>query len=119
MEHRILVAEDDSANRRLLEIVLQTAGFRVEVVANGSEALKRALESPFDLIISDRAMPGLAGEQLAAELHRMQSGTPVILLSGDLFDKKSPVPKGVRVRLLKPIAPAALLAAVHEVLGLE
>ena len=116
MSRGILVAEDNLGHQRLISAMLETAGFQVEVASDGKEALQKGLEGPFDVIISDQKMPGITGEQVAAVLHRLQPGTPLILLSAHPIDPESPVPQGVRARFQKPVAAGDLLAAVNEAL---
>ena len=59
--HKILIAEDDTNIRELLELGLKKNGYSVETAANGAEALEKARLTPPDLIISDVMMPGMDG----------------------------------------------------------
>jgi two-component system NtrC family sensor kinase len=61
MERSILVAEDSPTQAERLRLLLEDAGYRVDVVANGREGLERVRVAPPDLIISDVVMPGLDG----------------------------------------------------------
>ena len=60
-EQRILIAEDDAWMLRMMTIVLERRGFRVEGVTDGETAFARAIEEPPDLIITDALMPQLDG----------------------------------------------------------
>ena len=116
MSRGILLAEDNLGHQRLIRALLEDASFHVEVASDGAEALRKGLEGPFDLIVSDQKMPGITGEQVAAVLHRFQPGTPIILVSAAPIDPDSPMPDGVRARFQKPVPAADLLAAVHAAL---
>ena len=111
--------EDDVAVRRMALRVLERAGYVVEALADGREALERARsgEASFDLLLSDVVMPQLSGPALAQELARTQPGLRV-LYSGYLDDALARVGLVVsEVDLLpKPYAPSSLLRRVREVL---
>lgn len=85
MSHRILVADDEPAVRRLLCRFLSAGGYAVSNAATGDEALKRALAEEPDLILLDKHMPGKGGLEVLAELRRddRTRGIPVILVTGD------------------------------------
>lgn len=80
----VLLAEDDAAVRRYLEVILRRAGYTVICAANGLEAIKAALSSKVDVVVTDALMPHLNGRELCRylrarpELERI----PVLLLSG-------------------------------------
>ena len=81
---RVLLVEDDRSVRRYLEVTLQRAGYQVITANDGLEAMKLALSSPIDVVVTDAVMPHLSGQQLArfvrsnAKLARV----PIILLTG-------------------------------------
>ena len=60
---RVLLAEDDRALRRFLEVVLQRAGYDVIPAADGLEAMKIALSSNIDIVVTDAMMPNLSGHE--------------------------------------------------------
>ncbi|HEV7766849.1 MAG TPA: response regulator [Thermoanaerobaculia bacterium] len=60
-EHHILVVEDDPAIRRLVTMVLQRHGYRVETAADGLEAVLMLGVSDYDVIVLDLMMPNLDG----------------------------------------------------------
>ena len=80
---RVLLAEDDRALRRFLQIILERAGYAVVPAADGLEAMKIALSSPVDVIITDAMMPNLSGHELCRFIRNSQTlaQLPVILLS--------------------------------------
>jgi two-component system OmpR family response regulator len=81
MARRILVVEDDESTRDYVVKGLREAGFVVDAVAQGNEALYLATGGPFDAIILDRNLPGLDGLSVLRALRAAGSETPVLILS--------------------------------------
>lgn len=81
---KILLAEDDESMRRLIEIILQKAGYEVTSAEDGLEAVKIAFENEIDAVVADALMPNLTGYDLCRIL-REKKDTPIIILSG--FDQ--------------------------------
>jgi CheY-like chemotaxis protein len=81
---RVLLVEDDNALRRYVEVTLQRAGYVVISAADGLEAMKLALTSSVDIVITDAMMPNLSGHELCRFLRNSPqlSNIPIILLSG-------------------------------------
>jgi len=77
----ILVVDDEPMARDILNQYLLSDGHRVELAVNGFEALDKLKRGQFDLIITDQAMPGMTGLQLAEEIKKT-SNPPILLLSG-------------------------------------
>jgi DNA-binding response OmpR family regulator len=80
----VLLAEDDRSARRFLEVTMQRWGYKVIAAADGLEAMKLALTSRIDAVVTDAIMPHLSGEQLARFLRQQEklSRVPIILLTG-------------------------------------
>lgn len=81
---RVLLVEDDRAARRYLEVTLQRSGYDVITAADGLEAMKLALSTEVDVVVTDAIMPHLSGQQLAGFLRNnvKLAGIPVVLLTG-------------------------------------
>jgi two-component system chemotaxis sensor kinase CheA len=79
----ILVADDSITTRLLLRSSLETSGFRVRTATDGEEALRLALNEPFDLVVSDVRMPRLDGFELTGRLraNTRTSKIPIVLFS--------------------------------------
>ena len=60
----VLLAEDDHALRRYLQVVLERAGYHVIPANDGLEAMKAALTTHVDLVITDAVMPNLDGYEV-------------------------------------------------------
>ena len=80
----VLLAEDDRALRRYLEVILRREGYAVVTAADGLEAMKAALSSTVDAVVTDAVMPHLSGHELCRFLrsHPVLARLPVVLLSG-------------------------------------
>jgi two-component system response regulator FlrC len=124
----VLVVEDDWALRSILSRILRRAGYTVEAVSCGEEALaavgteEKAGPSRFALVMSDVQMPRIDGIELASLLAERGLAVPVILLTAldpDLVYSAVGELGMVRAVLPKPFDPAMLLAAVrnHAVCG--
>src|ERR1041384_59058 len=64
-QKRVLLVEDDRSVRRYLEVTLQRAGYDVITAGDGLEAMKLALASPVDIVLTDAVMPNMSGQELA------------------------------------------------------
>ena len=80
----VLLVEDDRSVRRYLEVTLQRSGYRVVTAADGLEAMKLALSSSIDVVVTDAIMPNLGGQELARFLRSNQklAHLPIVLLTG-------------------------------------
>jgi CheY-like chemotaxis protein len=114
---RVLLADDEAGLRQILTSYLRVDGHTIDAAGNGHEALAKYAPDAFDLVITDRAMPEMGGDQLAAELQRRGSRTPVIMLTGlgDLMNEVGERPDGVDLVVAKPVTLAELRAAVMMV----
>jgi signal transduction histidine kinase len=114
---RVLLAEDEPALRRIVTSYLQIDGHQVVAVPDGRKAVDVFDPDSFDLVITDRAMPGLNGDALALEVKRRSSQTPVIMLTGlgHLMHETGEQPPGVDLVLAKPVTLADFRAAVAQV----
>jgi DNA-binding response OmpR family regulator len=116
---RVLLAEDDRALRRFLEIVLDRAGYKVIPAADGLEAMKLALSTPIDIVVTDAMMPNLSGHELCRFLRNSQTlaHVPVILLSALEQKENSQNVDQVDAFLPKPISGEELVLRVRELLA--
>lgn len=115
---RVLLAEDDRALRRFLQIILERAGYTVVPAADGLEAMKIALSSPVDVVITDAMMPNLSGHELCRFIRNSQTlaHLPVILLSA-LEQKESNDGEQVDAFLSKPVAGEDLVNCIENLLA--
>jgi PAS domain S-box-containing protein len=112
----LLVVEDEAQVRQLLHATLTAEGHTVELASHGVEGLKRFLDGRFDLVLTDKAMPGMSGDQLATSIKQIDRRMPIILLTGfGQFLNPEEYPD-VDVVAAKPISIAALRDAISTAL---
>jgi DNA-binding response OmpR family regulator len=78
---RLLLAEDERAIARALQLKLSISGFEVELASNGEDALSLLKEKKFDLLLLDIMMPKMDGFTVMEEMKKSKNKTPVIILS--------------------------------------
>src|SRR5690606_9817530 len=117
----ILIADDNAANRMVLQNLLQKAGHKV-VAVNDGEAVLAALEvSDYDAVIVDLHMPGINGLDMLRQLRVMEAGvprkTPVIVLSADVTPESIQrcEQAGAKAFIAKPVVAARLLDTLAEI----
>ncbi|HWT04104.1 MAG TPA: response regulator [Pyrinomonadaceae bacterium] len=115
----ILIVEDDRSIRRYLEVILQRAGYCVLSASDGLEAMKAALTSSVDAVVTDAIMPHLNGYELCRFLrhHPKLSRLPVVLLSGfERADAARDAGDRPDVYLAKPVRPDELTGCLARLL---
>jgi len=117
MASRILVVEDDPPLAATLDRVLAAEAYDVEVAGDGNEALRRARERPFDLVVLDIMLPGLDGIAVCKRL-RATGPVPILLLTalGGTEERVRGLDSGADDYLVKPFAYEELLARVRALL---
>jgi len=110
----ILVVEDEPLVREVISVYLNIDKHQVETAVNGLEGLEKFRAGIFDLVLTDRAMPQMNGDQLAAAIKKINPTKPVILLTGfgDLMLGAGEQPDGVDLVLSKPFTMNQLRDAV-------
>src|SRR5215467_4132089 len=81
MSDKILIADDEPSNRRILAQELTHKGFAVDTAGGGKEALAKTEAAPPDLLILDYMMPDMSGLDVLQELRRQGNDTPVVLIT--------------------------------------
>jgi CheY-like chemotaxis protein len=111
----VLLAEDDAALRRYIEVLLQRAGYEVVSAGDGLEAMKALLTATVHVIVTDAVMPNLSGYELCRFVRSSPHlrHLPIILLSG--LEPKNAETEQVNAFLAKPISPDDLLACIRTV----
>ncbi len=99
MKKRILVIDDEEPIRALLTEALTRKGFDVFGAASGAQAMRMAQENPPDLIICDLHMEDTDGLLLIDELTKAMPQTPIMLLTGAMFDDET-----IRETILKKVS---------------
>jgi ligand-binding sensor domain-containing protein/signal transduction histidine kinase/ActR/RegA family two-component response regulator len=116
----ILVIDDAPLVREVARTFLEGEGHRVEAIASGRELLAMVDHGDFDVLLLDRAMPGMNGDQLAAKVKSTRPEIPIILLTGfgHFMNASGEKPSGVDVVLPKPFTADSLREALESAVGL-
>src|SRR5947209_14801692 len=113
----ILIADDDHKITDMLRRTLAYEGYAVLTAADGKEALAQAQAHHPDLVVLDWMMPGLSGLEVARRL-RAAAGMPILMLTARdaIDDRVAGLDGGADDYLVKPFAPAELLARLRSLL---
>ncbi|MFO7767418.1 MAG: PAS domain S-box protein [bacterium] len=122
-EERVLLVEDENSVRELVNEILTSAGYRVEVCTGPEEAVKAVEDAGlrFDLLLTDVVMPDSGGGELAERIQETLPEMKIIFMSG--YTDDAMLRHGVMNEEVdfvgKPFTPATLLRKVREVLDRE
>lgn len=121
-EH-ILFVDDEPLLLEWAITTLGKLGYRVTAVNNGPQALTVFSSDPdgFDLVITDQAMPGMTGVDLARELLAIRATVPIILCTGhsETVSGEKAKEYGIREFLLKPLARQELAGTIRRILDTQ
>jgi PAS domain S-box-containing protein len=119
-DESILIVDDEKPILQLQRSLLESLGYRVTAVSDGTEALRRFAARPdeFDLVITDMTMPGMNGAVLSREMLRLRKDLPIILCTGfsELIDEDKARALGIRRYVMKPIIRAEIAEVIRELL---
>lgn len=115
---RVLVVDDEPAIQEIVSAYLAEDQHIVETAGNAREAMEKFRTSQFDLVITDRAMPEINGDDLATSIKEIQPNEPIIMLTGfaDLIEGDGR-PKNVDLVLSKPARLDDLRRAILEAMS--
>ena len=118
---RILVAEDNPANQRIIDLFLRPIGAEVTLVENGQQALDALATGAFDLVLMDMQMPVLDGLEATRRLRAgggPNADIPVLALTANVMEghRQACEAAGMDGHIAKPIDARLLLAAVMSAL---
>jgi CheY-like chemotaxis protein/HPt (histidine-containing phosphotransfer) domain-containing protein len=114
---RILLAEDNKDNQAVYRRMLEGAGYDIDIVENGREAIEAFRRSSYDLILMDLQMPEMDGMEAAVEIRRLDSGKriPIVAFTALPPDphRKSCLGRGMNDFLNKPCDEHTLLSCLE------
>jgi signal transduction histidine kinase/DNA-binding response OmpR family regulator len=117
---RVLVAEDNSVNQRLIVTILKKMGHTVDVAGNGIEAIDAVRRLPYDVILMDMQMPEMDGLSATRRIRGMRDGprdVPIIALTANALqgDAERCLEAGMNAYISKPIDRVRLSALLDQV----
>jgi CheY-like chemotaxis protein len=119
---RVLLADDNRTNQRLVELLLEKDHHLVISVNNGRDAVAKAAAEPFDLILMDVQMPGMDGFEATAAIRERERHTgthiPIVAMTAHAMagDREKCLAAGMDDYLCKPIRPADFLATIDKLI---
>jgi DNA-binding response OmpR family regulator len=114
---RVLVAEDDEVLARAVAAGLRREGMAVDVVLDGDDALARLGVNRYDVVVLDRDLPGVHGDEVCRALVSGRSGSRVLMLTAasSVSDRVNGLDLGADDYLPKPFDWAELVARIRAV----
>lgn len=118
-DSRILLVDDGEANRRLIRLILERNGARVEIATNGQEALDILKSAEFELVLMDMQMPIMDGYTATRLLRQKGLKLPIVALTANAMrgDEEKCLAAGCSGFLPKPVEMDVLLKVVSEQLS--
>ncbi|TCO83778.1 PAS domain S-box-containing protein [Plasticicumulans lactativorans] len=116
---RLLLVEDSPVNQMVAVAMLKKAGYTVEAVNNGVEAVAAVRGNPYDLVIMDLAMPEMDGFEATSEIRKLPPPTgkiPIVAMTANALpgDRERCLNAGMDDYLTKPIDRAQMLATLEH-----
>lgn len=118
---RILVVDDDSVNREVISLILAGVGLEVDTACDGQDALTKAQQKSYDIILMDMQMPVLNGLEATARLRRLPGGDKLIIIAvtANAFDddRVKCLAAGMNDFIAKPFNPPLVFDKLVHWLG--
>lgn len=121
MRGRVLLAEDNAANRKLALVMLDKLGYAADAAVNGLEVVEVVGRFPYDAVLMDCRMPEMDGFQATAEIRSREvsarsSRTPIIAMTADAMegDRRRCLEAGMDDYLPKPVTLESLAAVLQR-----
>ena len=114
-----MVVDDEPIIQDIIGEFLAKDGHTYELANNGREGLIKFKSSHFDLVVTDKAMPDIDGDQLATLIRQISPETPIIMLTGfgNIMNSAGDMPDAVDCLLGKPLKLQDFRNAVQETIG--
>ena len=116
---RILLAEDNVFNQKIMQLMLNHLGFQSDVAGTGREAVRMLVENRYDLVLMDIEMPDMNGVEATVAIRKSGEGfqdIPIVALTGHANpdDRERWLAAGMNDCLIKPAEPAKLRDVVYR-----
>ncbi|ARI77209.1 response regulator transcription factor [Halobacillus mangrovi] len=116
-EGKILVVDDEERIRRLIKMYMERENYEIDEAEDGEEALMKAIQNDYDVILLDLMLPGKDGIEVCKEL-REKKATPVIMLTakGEEANRVQGFEVGTDDYIVKPFSPREVVLRVKALL---
>ncbi len=120
-KHRILVAEDDPVSQEVIRTLLEDAGLEADIAGNGQEAVERARNGNYALILLDVQMPVMDGLEACRHIRQEARHLPILAMTVNAFaeDRERCLATGMNDHIAKPVDPEALIVTLSRWLERE
>ena len=121
---KILLAEDNELNQEIAKAILEEAGFVIDIVNDGTDAvdtIKRAPADSYDLILMDIQMPVMDGYEASRKIRALddkaRASIPIIAMTANAFeeDRKNAIDAGMNGHIAKPIDVEKLMETLKDI----
>jgi signal transduction histidine kinase len=116
---RVLFVEDEMAIRNAISLFLTATGMECDVAEDGEIGLEKFKTGQYDIVVTDRSMPKMNGEQMVAEIRKYSDTVPIIMMTGygdDLTpDEKRTI--GINLLLTKPCKVSILKEKIERLVS--
>jgi len=121
MKRTVLVVDDEQNMQAVMRMILEDAGYGVQVADSGESGLAHVQNPNLDVILSDLKMPGMGGEEFIRRCREERPDVPVIVVTahGTIRSAVKSIHTGAADYLAKPFEPAELEIAVHNAVKLR
>jgi len=121
---KILVVEDNIVNQKVAALILEKAGYRCDVAANGKEAVEALSRIPYDLVLMDCQMPVMDGFEATAEIRKLDGEarhTTIIAVTAHAGkeDRERSLEAGMDDHITKPVSAKVLNEILEKYLAIE
>ena len=82
MRTKVLLVDDDPFFSEIAAHALEKHNYEVTTAGDGPEALTHFAEQDFDVVVCDRVLPQMSGDEIGAEMHALHPNVPLLLISG-------------------------------------
>ncbi|OYU68357.1 MAG: histidine kinase, partial [Burkholderiales bacterium PBB5] len=114
----VLLAEDNPVNQEVALDLLQGMGLTVDLADDGRQAVQRATERAYDLVLMDMQMPDIDGLQATRQIRALDAyrHTPILAMTANAFadDRQRCLDAGMNDHVTKPVDPRALQAKLQQ-----
>jgi two-component system, sensor histidine kinase len=119
MSYRILVAEDNYINQKLMEKLIQSKGWECKLVGDGSEVVKELKSSSYDMVLMDISMPDMDGYTATHLIREFDTKIPVIGITANALTgfREKCIDSGMNDYISKPFRKEELFEMINRYLA--